>query len=217
MNPKPRPAVGPYLVAVACVGAATVMTCNWPLLYNIHSLAIFLVGVLVSAFYGGLMPSLVAIALSVLPSIILSPPRRVGESVEPCQDWVRLGSFVAVSFFFSVLHAQRVKAEEKVRSMARCRSDTRIGWHEGRRMGFGSGDRDHLAFGESGRTFRPRPGAALPILTESFLGYVHAEDRDFVHRTVTRAASKKPPWNTTISISHCLARRRLALGSPPAR
>jgi PAS domain S-box-containing protein len=198
MNLKRHITPGHYLVCILSVAAATGLTLSITALRDIHSLAFFLVAVVISAFYGGLYPAILAIVLSALCfDYFVAPPS--GWGISSPQDRIRLLSFVAVAFFFSLLHGQREKAEDKLRSMAQRLTlalegtklavwdldlDTGVVWH--------SAGLEEL-FGRTADRFARS--------YEVFLGYVHSEDRDFVHRTIMRATEKGQEYHIQYRIT----------------
>jgi PAS domain-containing protein len=174
----------PYIGAVGLVLLATAGSYWFTEIHKLHNLGLYFLAVVVAAFYGGVLPSLLAIGLSAVSfAYFIAPPMGMGVSIP--EDQFRLGSFVVVAALFCLLHGSRNKAEERVRSMAQRLSlaleATKLGvwdlnlatgviWHsDGLEEVYGR-DADHFA-----RAY------------EVFLGFVHPDDRDFVHRTVTRA------------------------------
>jgi PAS domain S-box-containing protein len=183
MKVKRGPLISPFLVAVFCPALATVATCLWPTLYHIHSLALFMIGVVITAAYGGLWPSVLAIVCSTLAfAYFIAPP--AGWAISDPQDKVRLASFIVVAFLFSFLHSARVNAECRARSMVQRLSmvleGTKFGvWDLDLRSGvvWHSPSLEEI-FGRGPERFARS--------YEVFLGYVCPEDRDLVHRTVTQ-------------------------------
>lgn len=177
-------AIAPYMLAVVLTVIATCCTVFWPILHSLHSLGPFLVAVVIVAWFGGLIPSLLTILLSTISfAYFIAPPSGFGIGL--WQDKVRLITFIIISFMFSILHAARVAAEEKSRLMVQRLSlaleATQFGVWD---LNLATGEVWHSASMEEiyGRS-ADRFGQSYEV----FLGYVHPEDRDFVHRTVTRA------------------------------
>jgi PAS domain S-box-containing protein len=184
MNVKRGYSFGPYMVAVLSVTLAAFATCHWQRLHDIHSMSLWMIAVVVSLFYGGFYPALFATGLSAaLFDYLIAPPAGWGMNLP--EDRIRLIAFVFVAILFSFLFSQRMKAENKARSMLQRLTlamdgtrqgvwdlDLRIGiiWHS-------------VALEE---TFGRGPDRFAQSY-EVFLGYVHADDRDFVHRTVTHS------------------------------
>jgi PAS domain-containing protein len=173
-----------YIWSVLAVGAASVILTNWPRLLVMHSMAPYMVAVVMIAWCYGLMPSLFAIALSCLSfAYFIAPP--AGLRIGFPEDRMRVESFLIIGCLFTFLIAARATAEAKARSMLQRLSlaleGTKVGvwdltlssgvlWHSaGLAEVFG---RDNQRFAQS---------------YEVFLGYVDTADRDFVHRTVTRS------------------------------
>jgi PAS domain S-box-containing protein len=166
------------------VAAATVVTCRWHTLRDIHSLAAFMVGVVITACYGGLGPSIVSMALSAASfAYFIAPPS--GFAIGSAEDRVRLTSFIVVAFLFSFLHSARVEAEKKVRSlMQRLRLAL-----DGTKMGLWdlSLDTGIVWHSTTMEEIYGRHGERFSQAYEVFIGYIHPEDRDFVHRTFTHS------------------------------
>src|ERR1700722_5412517 len=184
--------IAPYIWSFVAVAAATVLVMGWPRLYVMHSLAPFMVAVVMVAWYFGLFPSLLTVALSCLSfAYFIAPP--VGFGIADPQDKMRLATFTLIGCLFSFLHHSRIKAEARARTMLQRMSlaleSTKVGvwdlslangtlWHSsGLEEIFG---RDQDRFAQS---------------YEVFLGYVHTADRDFVHRTITRSIESGHEYN----------------------
>lgn len=106
-----RPRVFSYLLALLCAIAATVLTLvefefNPSLTYSM-----FLLGVMVSAWYGGLGPGLSSTALSVLAIQILIEPKPIHFHLD---DGVRLAVFGLAAVTISELNAQRKQRQEQL-------------------------------------------------------------------------------------------------------
>lgn len=174
----------PYLWSVLGVAIATVIVDRWPVLYGLHSMASYTVTVVLVAWYYGLAPSLFATALSSLSfSYFVAPPAGFGIS-DP-HDKARLLLFVLISCLFSFLLAALRDAEAKTRTMFQ-RLSLAL---EGTSMGVWD---LNLASGvvwhsESLEEIFGRDAKHFAKSYEVLLGYVHSDDRDFVHRIVTRA------------------------------
>src|ERR1700722_921400 len=174
----------PYLVATALVAVATVFTVNCKTLMQLHNLSAFFVMIVITAFYGGLWRSMLSVALSAASfAFFIAPP--AGFAMSDPSDRVRLGLFITVASLFCFLHGSRVKAEEKVRSLAQRLSlaleGTKLGVWD---LNLGTGAIWHS---DSLAEIYGRENSRFAKAYEVFLGYVHPEDRDFVHRTVTQA------------------------------
>jgi PAS domain-containing protein len=97
-------------------------------------------------------------------------------------------AFVVVALLFSFLHAARVKAELRARTMMQ-----RLGLAlEGTKLGVWDLS---LATGvvwhsDSLELIFARYGKQFSRAYEVFIGYIHPEDRDFVHRTVTQSVER---------------------------
>jgi PAS domain S-box-containing protein len=172
-----------YLIAGGSVAIATVISLYWPVLFRMHMLAAFLIAVVFTAFYGGLFPSLLAIAFSALSfDYFIAPP--AGWGISDPADRARLASFVVVAAFISFLHWQRIKAENKHRSMVQRLSlaleATKFGvWDLDLRSGVvwhSPGMEEIVGRGPEG----------FATNYEAFRDYIHPDDREFVHHTITR-------------------------------
>ena len=174
----------PYLCAVLAVAGSTYITFEFTSLRQLHSLWAYMLAVYLAAFVGGFWPSVLAIVLSSLSwGYYIAPPE--GFAIGQWQDRVRLVTFILLAGLFSFLYSARLNAEKKVRSLVQrlrlALDGTRVGvwdlnldtgavWH--------SMSMEEI-FGRSGDRFSQA--------YEVFIGYIHPEDRDFVHRTVTHA------------------------------
>jgi PAS domain-containing protein len=177
---------------MVAVAAALVIALRWPALRNIHSLAPFMIAVIITAFYGGLGPSLLAILLScVLFDYCIAPP--TGWGMADPQDRIRMVQFIVVAFFISVLHAQRVKSDKKAVLMGQRLSLALEATHLGVwDLNLNTGD---MWFSASVREIYGRAGDQFAPAYEAFLEYIHVEDRDFVHRSVTRSIETAKGFN----------------------
>src|ERR1700679_3844827 len=91
----------PYVLAIGLVPIATCITLCVPTLRTIHSLAPYLVSVVVVAWFGGLGPSMLTILLSTLSfAYFIAPPS--GFAIGEWQDKVRLCTFIIIAFMFSL-------------------------------------------------------------------------------------------------------------------
>ena len=184
LNVARRPPVDPYAVAAFSVAVAAAVTRFTPTLYNQHYLFAFLAAVIVSAWYGGIWPSLLAMALSSLcfTYLVASPPGTTGVAPE---DKTRLLRFVFLSLLASFFQGSLRKAEQASRSVCQRLSFALDA------TGMGVWDLD-LVTGvlwsspNLARIFG-RPAATFPRAYEAFLEYVHPDDREFVDQSVTRA------------------------------
>jgi len=172
----------PYVVSFLLIVAATALTLLWHPLHEIHSLSAYMVAIVIIAYYGGLLPSVFGIGLSTLSfAYFIAPP--VGFSIGLWEDRFRLASFVVVALLFSFLHNARIKAEKQARSMFQrlklALEATKIGVWD---LSLETGAVWHSATMEE---IFARHGERFTRAYEVFIGYVHPEDRDFVHRTVT--------------------------------
>jgi PAS domain S-box-containing protein len=177
-------AVAPMVVAVVSVILATVLTCQWKTLRDIHSLAIYTIAVVVTASYGGMWPAIVSMGLSAASfAYFIAPPQGFG--IESPQDKVRLVSFLVVTFFFSFLHTARMNADKKARSSVQ-RLKLAL---DGTKMGLWdlSLDSGVVWHSQSLEEIFGRHGERFSHAYEVFIGYIHPEDRDFVHRTFTHS------------------------------
>jgi len=174
----------PYLVAVSLVGLALLITLNVPTLMRLHNLSMFFIAIVITAFFGGWLPSLLALGLSVACfAYFIAPPE--GFAMGDPQDRVRLLLFTCVAGLFCFLQGGRAKAEAKVRSLAQrltlALEGTKLGVWD---LNLGTGSVWHS---DSLAEIYGRDSSRFAQAYEVFLGYVHVEDRDFVHRTVTNA------------------------------
>jgi PAS domain S-box-containing protein len=184
MNVKRGSSFGPYVVAVLSVTLAAFATCYLQSLRDIHSMALWMIAVVVTLFYGGFYPSLLATGLSAaLFDYLIAPP--TGWGMNQPEDRIRLASFVVIAILFSFLFSQRVDAEAKARSMLQRLTLAMDGTKQGVwDLDLRTGVVWHSVALEE--TFARGPDRFAQSY-EVFLGYVHAEDRDFVHRTVTHS------------------------------
>jgi PAS domain-containing protein len=176
--------LAPYLVAIVATAVATAVTLAWPALLDLHSMAAYMIVVVIVASYGGLGPSIVAITLSGLAfAYFVAPPK--GISIADPQDKFRLLSFVVIALLFSFLHSTRIKAERRANSMMQRLSlaleGTKLGVWD---LNLGTGVVWHS---DSLEEIFGREGDRFSRAYEVFIGYIHPEDRDFVHRTVTHS------------------------------
>ena len=178
-----RSRIAPYALAVGCVVVSTVLTARIPALASNRSLFLYLASVTVVAWYGGIWPSLFDVGLSALAfAYYIAPP--VGWGINDPQDKIRLALFVLVAVLISSLRGAVGRAERTARSvgqrLAFALEATGMGvWDLNLRTGllWRSPGLEQL-FG--------RPSHLFAQTYETFLGYVHLEDREMVHRMVTR-------------------------------
>jgi PAS domain S-box-containing protein len=189
----------PYAAAIGAVVLATVVTCGWKDLRTIHSMALYMIAVVLTAFYGGLLPSVAAIVLSSLSfAFFIAPPP--GLAIGSADDRTRLEFFIIITFLISFLQAQRIKAEDKARSLAQ-RLSLAL---EGTKLGAWDLDLTTGVVWHSStlEEIFARGADRFAISYEVFLGYVHGEDRDFVHRTVTRCIESGGQYHIQYRILH---------------
>lgn len=173
-----------FLVAVLSVAGATFVSLNVATLREIHSLWAFMLAVYFTAFVGGFWPSVLAITLSSLSwAYFIAPP--AGLAIGSWDDKVRLLTFLIIALLFSFLYSARVNAENKVRALVQrlrlALDGTRVGvWDL-------SLDTGAVWHSMSMEDIFDRHGDRFSQAYEVFIGYVHPEDRDFVHRTVTHS------------------------------
>ncbi|HVK03360.1 MAG TPA: response regulator, partial [Armatimonadaceae bacterium] len=113
-----------YAVAAFCVLAATLLTRIFGASFADdsrlvqHVQTLFLVAVVVSAWWGGLGPGLMATALStvLIEQVVI---RSAGQTPWGVESLLRIGSFVLVSLLINSLYASRQQAETNLRERAR--------------------------------------------------------------------------------------------------
>jgi len=175
--------IRPYIVAVFAVACAAVLTEQLPALLYIHNMSLFMLSVVGIAWYGGFGPSLLAIVLSAACfAYFIAPPR--GFAIGSHEDWIRLSTFVilnlVVSALISALTSTRGKVQSLVQRLSLTLEATKLGlWDLNLKTGF-------IWHSTSLEKIYDRRSDRFAHSYEVFLGYVHPEDRDFVHRIVTR-------------------------------
>src|SRR5256712_3617559 len=101
-----------YGVAVGCSVVALILTDALPDRIERHVSAIFFAGVMLSAWYGGLGPGLLATTLSTLGRwYFLIPP--VSSAEDTINESIRLTLFAAVAVVISYLNEARKRAEQR--------------------------------------------------------------------------------------------------------
>ena len=112
-----------YGVAAISVGIAAVITLKFGAVIK-HSATLFFCSVMLSSWYGGLWPGLVAALLSVvaLDYYFMPPLYTFGFGVEEAPDTI---AFVATAFFISWLNGNQRRAKESLRQ-ARDELDARV-------------------------------------------------------------------------------------------
>ena len=102
-----------YLVAAISVGIAAIMTLN--LGHTIkHNATLFFCSVMLSSWFGGLLPGLLAALLSVvaIDYYFIPPLYALGIGPEEVPDMI---AFVATAFFISGINASEKRAKESLR------------------------------------------------------------------------------------------------------
>ena len=174
----------PYVWSLLGVALASVIVVRWPIFYGLHSMATYTVTVVLVAWYFGLAPSLFTIVLSSLAFCYFVALPWGLRLVDP-HDKTRLLLFILISLLFSFLLDALRRAEARAQTMFQ-RLSLAL---EGTRMGVWD---LNLATGVvwHSQSLGEIYGRAPEHFAKSYevlLGYVHGEDRDFVHRVVTRA------------------------------
>ena len=119
----PAPLRSRYVVTAISVGVAVVITLEFgPALR--HSATLFFCSVMLSSWYGGLLPGLFAAFLSVvaLDYYFIPPLYALGISAEEVPDMI---AFVATAVFISWLNGEQMRAKESLRQ-ARDDLDARV-------------------------------------------------------------------------------------------
>ena len=119
----PAPLRSRYVVTAISVGVAVVITLNFgPALR--HSATLFFCSVMLSSWYGGLLPGLFAALLSVvaLDYYFIPPLYALGISAEEVPDMI---AFVATALCISWLNGEQIRAKESLRQ-ARDDLDARV-------------------------------------------------------------------------------------------
>jgi PAS domain S-box-containing protein len=183
-RPKRGSWVAFHLIAVISVAAATSITVWSTSLFKIHSLWAFMLAVYFTAFAAGFWPSVLALVLSSFSwAYFVAPPDGFG--IGQRDDQIRLLTFIILALIFSFLYSSRVNAEKKVRSLVQrlrlALDGTRVGVWD---LNLDTGAVWHSLSMEE---IFGRHGDRFTQAYEVFIGYIHPEDRDFVHRTVTHA------------------------------
>jgi PAS domain-containing protein len=116
MRPQAQRVIQQFLVPVASVVIATVVTLNVHALQNKSSLLIFLGAVVLSTRVGGWSAGLAATLMSAaaIPYFLLEPISKF--SISDPNDLMRLIVFVLVSLMILTLHAARSRAEMNLRA-----------------------------------------------------------------------------------------------------
>lgn len=112
-----------YLVAVlAPVLVALAMALSWPL-FEANPVTIFLAAIVASAWYGGLIPGLLSLALSVAISVFFFIPPYYTPAIPEVNNLIRLATVGALGVFISLISGsmqkERLRAEESLASVRR--------------------------------------------------------------------------------------------------
>src|SRR5580658_6436427 len=116
MDLKREPTILAYIAAFFGVLLATVVTLHLRPLIQIHNMSLFMLTVVGVAWFGGLWPSLFAIALSAgCFAYFIAPPQ--GWAIGSPEDWLRLSTFTCISVIVCSLLAALGGARAKVQSL----------------------------------------------------------------------------------------------------
>src|SRR5271166_703770 len=112
-----------YLVAAISVGIALIVTLNLGAIIK-HTATLFFCSVMLSSWYGGLWPGLLAALLSVvtLDYFFIPPLYALGIGPEEAPDMI---AFVATALFISWLNGDQKRAKESL-SQARDELDAKV-------------------------------------------------------------------------------------------
>ncbi len=174
----------PYVVAVLAVALATGIVFLIPAFITRGALVIYIAVVLLVTWFGGWRAGVLATALCALAAAYWILPPDDSFAVQSVDDALRLGAFVFVAALIVALHASRERAlgwawqtEQRLAFALECAhmgawyTDLRTGkfwWSAGMEELFGR------APGEFSGTY------------DSFIGYIHPDDQDFVKRALTK-------------------------------
>ncbi|MGH7320227.1 MAG: ATP-binding protein [Candidatus Rokuibacteriota bacterium] len=117
VSPLPtRPsAIRRYIVAIATVAAALLVTLLLSPLFERSDLALFMIAVMIGTWYGGLGPGLLATGLSALAYALLLMPPHYSVAIATREDLLRLGAYLAAGFVTSSVTAAGQRAEAGMR------------------------------------------------------------------------------------------------------
>jgi PAS domain-containing protein len=177
-----------YFVAIVITVAALLVTHTFDTFRVKQSFLPVTAAITITAWFGGLLPSLLAIVIaSVGWAWFISPPFD-SIRIENLSDLMRLGLFVFVALLISSLHAARERAEIAARQ-AQQRLTLAL---EAARMGVWDFDvRSGEFWGSDGlRSLVGRHDEDFATTYAAFLSYTHPQDREMVVRAMTRTIQK---------------------------
>ena len=178
-----------YVLAVSVTVVALFVTEKFDAFRVKQSFLPVTAAVTIIAWYGGLLPSLVAIAIAAIGWAWFIAPPTNSIAISSLPDVMRLGLFVLVALLISSLHAARERAEIALRQaqqrLTLALEAARMGvWDYDVRSGdFWGSDGLHALLG--------RTDAEFAATYAAFLSYTHPEDRELVVRAMTRTIQNK--------------------------
>jgi PAS domain S-box-containing protein len=118
MNSRVYRLLLPYLVAIASTGIAVLLTLWFEPLITRTIGAFFYVAVILTTWYGGIRPGIVAVVLSTLAiDCFISPIHQIG--IPAFDDLLRLGIFTAVALIISLVTGNLQESNRKVAQLGR--------------------------------------------------------------------------------------------------
>ncbi|XWK91290.1 MAG: PAS domain S-box protein [Phormidium sp.] len=119
MNSRVYRVLLPYMVAIATTGIALLLTLWLEPLMTRTSSAFFFIAIIVSTWYGGIRPGIVAVALSVLAInyYIITPIKQI--SIADPDYLVRLVLFTLIALIIDLLSANLKESKRKVEQLSR--------------------------------------------------------------------------------------------------
>lgn len=181
--PQERKAAFAYGLAIGTILAAVALASVAPSLRERGVFMLFVGAVSLTAWYGGWRPAIVCIVCAAIAAVTWALPDPGVRWITEPADILRLMLFVFVSVLISVQHTAQNRAARQLESSER-RLKLAL---EYARMGVWEWNLRTGAFWCSSsleQLFGCMPGKFSPTY-ETFMGYVHPDDRDFLQRAVT--------------------------------
>ena len=182
-----------FLAAFAFVAVAVALTLFVPLFVERGAMVLLLAAVVLSIWYGGWKPGLVAAVLAIVAAAWVLPPKH-SFLIGSMPDLARFGAFVVVAVLITLMHrslenARRALLLSEQRFTASVEAARIAAWDQDLETGvFWCSPNFELIFG------RPpgRPDDAPPF--EGFIGYTHPDDQSRVRAAVADSRVATPEF-----------------------